>query len=127
REAPRGIDLEHRALGREPAVGSDAAKRRAGLPVAREPRSSEPFASDLGTRDRVPDAFRRGADVDLVEVTRTLHGALFEPPPGFASQAHEGLGVLANPTIVDQSHGDRVQVMELCATRATRDHEIGAL
>ena len=68
----------------------------------------------------------RGADVDLEQVAGSIHGRSFELKFEARQCTDPGLRVLANPAVVDQSDGDRIEVMQsFAADFATGDQARG--
>src|SRR5438477_355934 len=86
-----------------------ALKTRARLPVGADTGAEVVRAPDLLVGDRLPEARRRGADVDLEDLLHRLLQSLLEA----AEARGPRLGVLAHPSVVDEADGDRVQEVEL--------------
>jgi len=93
----------------------------AGRPVRGLPRPEVVLRALFRIGDRLPEALRGGLDVNLVDL---LHRLL-----QFVLQAREGccpgLGVLADPAVVDEADRNGVEVVELPATVSNRRDEAG--
>src|SRR4029078_1912348 len=77
------------------------------------------LASDLRIRDRMPETLGGGADVDLDDLLHfVLHSVL-------EAEERDGprFGVLADPSIVDDTDRDRIEEVELFATATLGDHQ----
>jgi hypothetical protein len=92
---------------------------RPGLPVGDRERAEVVLGPLLRVGDRLPQALGRGLDVDLEYLFHGCLQLLLEP----GQAGCPGLGVLADPTIVDLPDRDGVQKVQLLAAPAPGDHE----
>lgn len=123
-ELARWIDFEDLALA-EQAVGLGGAhlEAPAGLPVRGDPHAEVVLAPDLGVGDRLPEALRGGADVNLEDL---FHGAL-QSALEAAECGRPGFRVLAHPPVVDEPDRDGVQEVELFPAAASGHDQAGFL
>ena len=121
-----GLDVEHLAVRRDAPVLVGVGQRRALRPVRRDARPVVVADGVVAIGDRVPDAFGRRLDVDVVDVVDRSHRCLqlcLDGPHG----ADDRLGELAGPSVVDEADRHRVQEVALLATDALGRHESGLL
>src|SRR5207248_8757425 len=90
-------------------LGAAQLHARPRLPVGRHACAEVVLAPDLGVGDRLPEALRRRADVDLEHL---LHWAL-QSVLEIAERGRPGLGVLADPSVVDEADGDGGEEVQL--------------
>ena len=118
-QPPRRVRLDDLALDVDPAgVRLLVDDRRAGAEVRIDDRAEVVALHEIGVGQRLPDAFRSGANVDLVDVHGCIHGCLqgvFE----VGHAAHPWLGVLADPSVMDKADGDRIEEVQLATPGAT--------
>ena len=117
----RWVDLEDLPLPEGHPARSAHLEARARRPVRADQGAELVLAPYLAVGDRLPEALGRRADVDLEHL---LHGIL-QSVLEVAERCRPGLGVFADPTVVDEPDRDRVQEVELLAPPSPGHHQAG--